>query len=265
MTIARAHLVDPAVTRWYHCLTRCVRRAFLLGEGVHDRKGWIEHRLEELAEIFLVSVAGFAILDNHLHLLVRLDPDLAGSWSDEEVVRRWGRLFPPRDKTRQAIPVSDDWVQERLKDAGWVATARQRLQSLSWFMKCLKEPLSRLANRQEQTRGEAGLWLCPVEDRRRLDSAREGMIEGFSLGNYLLLVDYTGRLFRESKAVISAELAGIFERLGSDAESWQARLRKLAASRLLGRFFAASRARLREVAGRLGVHHLANLGGCAAP
>ncbi len=40
-TIARAHLVDPAVTRWYHCVTRCVRRAFLLGEGMHDRKSWI--------------------------------------------------------------------------------------------------------------------------------------------------------------------------------------------------------------------------------
>ena len=45
---------------------------------MHDRKSWIEKRLEELAEIFAVSVAGFAILDNHLHLLVRLDPDMAG-------------------------------------------------------------------------------------------------------------------------------------------------------------------------------------------
>jgi len=34
MTMARAHLVDPLVTRWYHCITRCVRRAFQLGEGV---------------------------------------------------------------------------------------------------------------------------------------------------------------------------------------------------------------------------------------
>jgi|SRR5271157_3943914 len=58
MTIARAHLVDPSVTRWYHCVTRCVRRAFLLGEGMHDRKSWIEHRLEEFAEIFSVAVAG---------------------------------------------------------------------------------------------------------------------------------------------------------------------------------------------------------------
>src|SRR5208337_576238 len=47
--------------------------------------------------------------------------------------------------------------------------------------------------------------------------------------------EYTGRLFRAGKAVISGELAGVFERLGSNAENWQARLRKLAAGRLLGR------------------------------
>ena len=39
VTIARAHLIEPSVTRWYHCVTRCVRRAFLLGEGPNDRSG----------------------------------------------------------------------------------------------------------------------------------------------------------------------------------------------------------------------------------
>ena len=34
----RAHLADPAVSRGYHGITRCVRRAFLLGEGANDRK-----------------------------------------------------------------------------------------------------------------------------------------------------------------------------------------------------------------------------------
>ena len=58
-------------------------------------------------------------------------------------------------------------------------------------------------------------WLCPIEDRRRLDSAREGMVEGFSLGSYLLLVEYTGRVFRTGKASISNELASVFERLAA--------------------------------------------------
>jgi hypothetical protein len=37
MAIVRAHLVDPAVTRWYRCITRCVRWAFLFAEGASDR------------------------------------------------------------------------------------------------------------------------------------------------------------------------------------------------------------------------------------
>ena len=112
---------------------------------------------------------------------------------------------------------------------------------------------------------EEAIWLCPIEDRRKLDSSREGMVEGLSLGSYLPLVDYTARLFREGKTAMSAELAGILARLGTSAESWQARLEKRRSGRLLGRFFAASRERLREVAARLRVHHLANLGGCPAP
>jgi Transposase IS200 like len=343
MTIARAQLVDVSLARWYHCITRCVRRAFLLGEGDDNRKEWLEKRLQELAEIFAVAVGGFSVMDNHLHLLVRLDPAVGQAWSDEEVVRRWGRLFPPRDKVRQPIPVTEHWVQWRLKEAQWVATARGRLQSLSWFMKCLKEPLSRLANRQDGTRGtffegrfksvavcdeeallaisvyidlnpvaakiattpetsdytsikqrvehveaqgktaeleaaeggsvagsraagglEEALWLCPIEDRRGLDSTREGMIQGFPLGSYVKLVDYTGRLFRQRKASISAELAGIFERLGCSAQSWQARLEKLKGDRLLGRFFATTRAKLREISERLGVRYVVNLAGCPA-
>jgi hypothetical protein len=90
------------------------------------------------------------------------------------------------------------------------------------------------------------------------------MLEGFSLGTYLLLLDYTGRLFRDGKAVNSAELSGILQRPGSTAADWQARMEKLNSGRLLGRFFAARRWRLRAVAARLGVHHVANLGGCTA-
>jgi hypothetical protein len=89
----------------------------------------------DLAEIFSISVAGRSVMDNHLHVLARLDPQVAAGWSDEEAVRRWGRLFPPRDKSRQPLPVSNAWVEDRLKHPDWVATARVRLQSLSWDTK----------------------------------------------------------------------------------------------------------------------------------
>ena len=64
MTMPRRQLVDVSVTRYYHCISRCVRRAFLCGEGVTHRKAWIEARLEVLAKHFAVSVCGFAILDH---------------------------------------------------------------------------------------------------------------------------------------------------------------------------------------------------------
>ena len=150
MTMARSQLVDPSVTRWYHCMTKCVRGADLLANACEDRKAWIEQRLQELAQIFAVGVGGFSVMDNHLHVLVRLDPDVASGWSDEEVVRRWGQLFPPRDKLRNPLPVADDWVQSSVKDEQRVKTLRERLQNLGWFMKCLKEPLARLANRQDK-------------------------------------------------------------------------------------------------------------------
>ncbi len=128
----------------------------------------------------------------------------------------------------------------------------------------MPHPLARGAITNEAVNSEVGfICTCWCGWIRRWPGAGR-MLEGFSLGNYLLLVEYTGRMFREGKAAISGELARVFKRLGSNAENWQGRLQKQAAGRLLGRFFAASRTRLREVAERLGVHHLANLGGCAA-
>ena len=67
----------------------------------------------------------------------------------------------------------------------------------------------------------------------------------------MLPVDHTGRLFREGKTVISAELTEILDRLGTNAEIWQVRVENIKSGRLLGRFFAASRERLREAAAKL--------------
>jgi hypothetical protein len=91
-----------------------------------------------------------------------------------------------------------------------------------------------------------------------------GNVERFPLGSHALLVDYTGRLFREREASMSRDLAAIFNRLGTTAESWWSRLAKLSQGRLFGRALAATCDCLQEFANRLGVRRLVNLGRCPA-
>ncbi len=96
MTTARKLLVDPGVTPFYHCISRCVRRAFLCGDGKEHRKQWIEDRLQELAGLFAIDVCCFSIMDNHLHVLLRLAPVRGGEWSDLQIADKWLTHCPPK-------------------------------------------------------------------------------------------------------------------------------------------------------------------------
>ncbi|MDB5386444.1 MAG: transposase [Planctomycetaceae bacterium] len=153
MATARKVLVDPTVTPFYHCVSRCVRRAFLCGDENAHRKQWIEDRLKELAGIFSLDVCGFSVMDNHIHVLLRLDLARAKAWTAEEVVQRWIRLCPPRDHNRKPVVVTAAWISERAKVVEWVATRRLRLGDLGWFMKSLKEPIARRANQEDKCTG----------------------------------------------------------------------------------------------------------------
>jgi hypothetical protein len=66
--------------------SKCVRGASLLKL---ERKRWIPQRLEERVGIFAIEVAGFSVLDNHLHVLVYWDAKAPRHWSKEQVLRRW--------------------------------------------------------------------------------------------------------------------------------------------------------------------------------
>jgi len=101
-------------------------------------------------------------------------------------------------------------------------------------------------------------WLIPIEDRRQLpgkanQKARPGLAGSTSLGSYLLLVEYTGRLFRNGKANISVGVREVFERLGTSAEFWNHRVQKMLRSySLRGNVFACNHERVQTLASERG-------------
>lgn len=165
MTRPRSQLVVPGAEGTFHCVQRCVRRAFLCGidsytgQSFEHRKDWVETRIRLISECFAVAVHAYAIMSNHLHLVLRIDPAVASQWSDNEVASRWLRLFPPRDKTEDAF----DFKRQRLlADTDRIVTIRSRLASLSWLMRCLVEPIARRANREDHCKGRfwEGRYKC---------------------------------------------------------------------------------------------------------
>lgn len=99
MTYPRAALVAPETTPYYHCVSRCVRRALLCGvdrltgRDFEHRKQWIVERLAQLSEVFTIDVCAYAVMSNHHHLVLRIDAAAARALSEDAVAERWGKLF----------------------------------------------------------------------------------------------------------------------------------------------------------------------------
>lgn len=82
----------------YHCVNRCVRRAFLCEDPFTEnnfdhRRVWIRQRLDSLAAQFGIDVCGYAVMSNHVHVVLRNRHDVVKEWSDKEVARRWYHLY----------------------------------------------------------------------------------------------------------------------------------------------------------------------------
>jgi REP element-mobilizing transposase RayT len=175
MTSARSLLVDPDTPGFYHCISRCVRRAWLCGIDSYNgtsyehRRDWVEQRLLELAEIFAVGIHAYAVMSNHVHVVLRIDPLAAAAWTDEDVAIRWVRLFPATQDGE--IDDAGCRVKEQtlLGNADRLAVCRQRLGSLAWFMRSLNEPIARRANREDACTGR--FWEGRYKCQALLDDA----------------------------------------------------------------------------------------------
>ena len=175
MTRPRSALISLEDTAWYHCVTRCVRRAFLCGQdratgqNFEHRRGWIASRIKELAHIFAVDVAAYAVMSNHYHVVTHVDRERALAWSAEEVLLRWTQLFTgPLLVVRYLSPARAEMGQAELAKVYEMAeTYRARLHDLSWFMRVLNGTLARQANAEDDCTGR--FWEGRFKSQELLD------------------------------------------------------------------------------------------------
>ncbi|XOV89122.1 MAG: transposase [Pseudomonadota bacterium] len=112
--------------------------------------------MHHLAKSFAVAISGYAIMDNHFHLVVFYDPRASEGWSSEEVAYRWTEAFPPRCKEANDEELEELKALQRIKlleDPERLARCRRTLGSLSDFMKHLKQPIARRANKEDNCQG----------------------------------------------------------------------------------------------------------------
>ena len=175
MTRPRSSLISVTDTPWYHVVSRCVRRAFLCGDDAHSgqnfdhRRQWIVEWLLRLAAVFSIDVAAYAVMSNHYHIVMRVDVKRAEAWSVEEVLQRWTQLFSgPVLVQRYLSPARDTMTEaEILRVEQFAAEYRERLVSISWFLRILNENIARQANQEDKVKGH--FWEGRFKSQALLD------------------------------------------------------------------------------------------------
>ena len=155
-------------TPYYHCVSRCVRRAFLCGKDKYSgrsyehRRTLIESELLRLTQIFYLDLSAYAVMSNHYHVVLFIDQVAHKKADAKEIVSRWHQLH-------QGNPISirfldGDLLEPHETDALnlLIDVWRERLASISWYMRVLNEKIARMANIEDNVTGRfwEGRFKC---------------------------------------------------------------------------------------------------------
>lgn len=213
MTKSRVEQVSLSDTPWYHVVNRCVRRAFLCGvdsvsgQDYEHRREWIETRILQLANVFAIDVAAYAVMSNHYHIVVRVDQDRALNWTRDEVLERWSQLFAGNPVVQQYLALEDEEPSDSLlwKVDEFVEIYRKRLFDLSWFMRVLNESIARMANKEDNVKGH--FWEGRFKSQALLDEQ--------AVLSVMAYVDLNPIRASMSESLQDSEFTSIYKRLSS--------------------------------------------------
>jgi hypothetical protein len=226
--------VSLETTPYYHCVSRCVRRAFLCGVDTHTgesyehRREWIADRIKELVEIFAIDCCAYSVMSNHYHIIVHVDSERAAGWSEQDVIDRWERLFSlpvivERYRSMETLNNAERDVVSEL-----VIKWRKRLYDISWFMRCINEPIARQANQEDGCTGR--YWEGRYKSQALLDEkalaacmayvdlnpVRAGMAETPEQSEYTSIAERSEKLKQDNESAKEAsQPSGLFPFAGN--------------------------------------------------
>jgi len=147
----------------WHIVSRCVRSSRLL-EGAGSRE-WLSAAFASWLDVLAVDLLGYALMGNHVHVIVRTRPDVAAGWTPGEVRRRLVASAAVSDG-RPGLP-SEAPVGSRLS-ADELMDARALLSHPGAMLRAVKEGFARRLNRSEGTAGH--VWESRYQDIALLDA-----------------------------------------------------------------------------------------------
>ncbi|TEW51917.1 transposase [Psychromonas algicola] len=214
MTQSRQSQVSLSDTPYYHCISRCVRRAYLCGEDKYTEKSfehrrqWVVERMHYLASLFNIDICAYAIMSNHYHLVLHVDETLNENLSPEEVCERWCQLYSKpvlveRWQSKQTISEAENKAALAIID-NW----RSRLADISWFMRCLNEFIARKANKEDDCSGR--FWEGRFKSQALLDED--------ALLTCMAYVDLNPVRAKMSDSVETSEYTSAYERIHGVAQ-----------------------------------------------
>lgn len=173
MATRRSDLVNLSETPFYHCVTRCVRQCYLCGydkntgQSFEHRRGWVEKRTLFLSSVYAIDLCAYAVMSNHVHVVLRVDEKSANSLSMREVLIRWHKLHKGTLLTKSYLAGEALSEAELLSVKRTAAVYRKRLFSISWFMRDLNEYIARAANAEDECKGR--FWEGRFKSQALLD------------------------------------------------------------------------------------------------
>jgi len=174
MTYRRSKYLNLETTKYYHCITRCVRRSFLCGydevtqKDYNYRKEIIKNFLQILTKAYFIEICSYAIMCNHIHLVLYVNDTNVQSVKDDEILNRWSLIYPSSASEIKYSILNND-PEDDIKSK--IERCRNKLCCISSFMEKFNLTLSKQFNKEDNCKGrfwEGNFYLQPIYDMQAL-------------------------------------------------------------------------------------------------